>query len=106
MSRSSYASLEVPLVVRLSEYLRDVDAVGLSELAGRLPDSLFVEDPLHRVEHICAILGRGYIGQCSILMNHGDDLGHLCFRGPFRVLDLSDLFIAFLSQSLQIVPEV
>jgi hypothetical protein len=95
--------LEFPLLIGLPEHLSDVEVVGLCELAGRLPGSFRVEDPLHRVEHVAAILCRCDIGQCSILVYRGDDLCHLGFHGLFGVLDIFDLFIALLSQTGQIV---
>jgi hypothetical protein len=96
---------QVTLVVGLSEHLPDIKAVGLRELASRLPGSLLVEDPLHPIEYVAAIFRRDQIGQRSILMYHGDNLRHLGLKRPFRVLDLFDLFVALLSQIGQIVLE-
>jgi hypothetical protein len=102
---ASYPLLQILLVFGWSEHLTDVDAVGLCELAGRLPGSLRIEDPLHRVEYVAGILRRGQIGERSILVYHSDNLRHLGLKGLFRVLDLFDLFVALLSQIGKIVLE-
>jgi hypothetical protein len=46
------------LVVGLPEHLSNIDAVGLRELASRLPGSLLIEDPLHRFQHVAATFCR------------------------------------------------
>ncbi|KLO26664.1 hypothetical protein [Mycobacterium haemophilum] len=88
---------EVLFVVRLSEHLADVGAIGLRELPSGLAGSLLVEDPLYRVEYVAAVFRRGQISQRSILVNHGDNLWHFGFRRLFRILDLFDLFITLFS---------
>jgi hypothetical protein len=50
------------LIVGLSEHLPDIKAVGLRELAGRLPSSLRIEDTVHCIEHVAGILCGGEIG--------------------------------------------
>jgi hypothetical protein len=102
---ASYPLLQILLVFGLSEHLTDVDAVALCELAGGLPGSLRIEDPLHRVEYVAGILRRGQIGERFILVYHSDNLRHLGLKGLFWVLDLFDLFVALLSQIGQIVLE-
>ena len=98
-----YLFFQALLVFGLSEHLTDVDTVGLGELASGLPGSLFVEDPLHRLEYVAAIFRRGQIGQRSILVYQGDNLRHLGFHGLFGVLNLFDLFVALVGQTGQIV---
>jgi hypothetical protein len=46
---SAHLVVELALLMGLSEHLARVEAVGLGELPRRLPGSLVVEDPLHRV---------------------------------------------------------
>jgi hypothetical protein len=77
--------------------------VTLCELAGRLPGSLSIEDPLHRVEHVTAILCGNEIRQRSVLVYHSDNLWHFRFTRLLRFLDLFDAFIALLGQTGQIV---
>ena len=56
---ASDLSLQICLIVRLSEHFSRIDSLRLSELAGRLAGSFFIEDSLQRVEHVAAILRRG-----------------------------------------------
>jgi hypothetical protein len=77
---SAHLILKCPFLIGLSEHSSHVEAVVLRELAGRLSGSLRVEDPLHRVNHIAAILRCGQTGERSILVYYGDDLCHLHFH--------------------------
>lgn len=79
-----------------------IKAVGLRELTSRLPQSLFVQDSLHRVEDVAAIFRGSHAGQCSILVYCGDNLRHLGFYRLFGVLDLFDPLITLVCQTCQI----
>jgi hypothetical protein len=105
LERRTHVISQGCLVVGLSEHFPDIKAVGLCELARRLPSSLRIKDPLHRVEHVAAIFRRGKVGQRSMLVYCGHNLRNLGFHGLFGVLDLFDLFIALLGQIRQIVLE-
>ena len=91
------------MIVWLSEHLRDIDAVGMCELASRLAGPLLVEDLLHRVEHVTAILRCGQTGKGSALVYQCNDLRHLGLYGLLRALDFFDLVVALLGQTCQIL---